>query len=310
MKKIVVVGSINMDLVVSTERMPRIGETLMGQSMNYFPGGKGANQAVAAARLGAKVSMIGSVGKDSFGDELIEKLNSENINTCCIKKEDTSTGVATIVKTSQDNSIIVVSGANELCDKELVSRFRQIIKEADVLVTQFEIPTETIKLALSIAKEYNVQTIVNPAPAKEIDKEIIRNADFITPNETEFEVITGKDLSDFETLESEMIKWQSENKARLVVTRGSLGVSYIENGKVETVPCLEVEVVDTTGAGDTFNGVFACCIAEKIEISEAIKFSSLAATISVTKFGAQSGMPTVGEMKEAVNLIYKDGCDL
>lgn len=309
MKKIVVVGSINMDLVVSTQRMPKIGETLMGQSMNYFPGGKGANQAVAAARLGAKVSMIGSVGKDSFGEDLIQKLNSENINTCCIKKEDISTGVATIVKTSQDNSIIVVPGANELCDKELVSNFRQIIKEADVLVTQFEIPTQTIKLALSIAKEYNVQTIVNPAPAKEIDKEIIENADFITPNETEFEVITGKNLSDFETLENEMIKWQSENKARLIVTRGSYGVSYIENGKVETIPCLEVEVVDTTGAGDTFNGVFACCIAEKIEISEAVKFSSLAATISVTKFGAQSGMPTILEIKEAINLVYKDGCE-
>ena len=306
MKKIVVVGSINMDLVVSTERMPKVGETLMGQSMSYFPGGKGANQAVAAARLGGNVSMIGTVGKDAFGQDLINQLNSENINTCCIKKEDISTGVATIIKTSTDNSIVVVPGANEMCDKELVSRFRQIIKEADVLITQFEIPTETIKLALEIAKEYKVQTLVNPAPAMEIDKEIINNADFITPNETEFEFMIGKDLSDFAVLEAEMLKWQSENKARLIVTRGSYGVSYIEEGRVETVPCIEVEVVDTTGAGDTFNGAFACCMAEKIEISEAIRFASLAATISVTKFGAQSGMPSIEEMKEAINLTYND----
>ncbi|MGL4760334.1 MAG: ribokinase [Sarcina sp.] len=306
MKKIVVVGSINMDLVVSANRMPKAGETIIGQAMNYFPGGKGANQAVAAARLRANVSMIGTVGKDAFGEELINQLNSENINTCCIKKEDISTGVATIIKTSVDNSIVVVPGANDMCDKELVSRFRQIIKEADVLVTQFEIPTETIKLALEIAKEYKVQTIVNPAPAKEINQEIIDNTNFITPNETEFEFMTGKDLSDFEILETEMLKWQSENKTRLVVTRGSYGVSYIEEGKVETIPCIEVEAVDTTGAGDTFNGVFACCIAEKIEISEAIKFASLAATISVTKFGAQSGMPNVEELKEAVRLIYNN----
>ncbi|WP_297518530.1 ribokinase [uncultured Clostridium sp.] len=304
MKKIVVVGSINMDLVVSAKRMPKMGETLMGQEMNYFPGGKGGNQAVAAARIGESVSMIGSVGKDTFGEDLIRQLKLENINTCCIKKEDISTGVATIIKTSKDNSIIVVPGANEMCDKELISSFRQIIKEADVLVTQFEIPTETIKLALSIAKEYKVKTIVNPAPAKDIDKELLSNTDFITPNETEFEIMVGKDLSSFETLEEEMIKWQSENKTRLIVTRGSFGVSYIEEGKIETVPCIEVEVVDTTGAGDTFNGVFACCIAERIEISEAIKFSSLAATISVTKFGAQSGMPTYEELKEAVKLIY------
>ena len=304
MKKIVVVGSINMDLVVSAKRMPKMGETLMGQEMNYFPGGKGGNQAVAAARIGESVSMIGSVGKDTFGEDLIRQLKLENVNTCCIKKEDISTGVATIIKTSKDNSIIVVPGANEMCDKELISSFRQIIKEADVLVTQFEIPTETIKLALSIAKEYKVKTIVNPAPAKDIDKELLSNTDFITPNETEFEIMVGKDLSSFETLEEEMIKWQSENKTRLIVTRGSFGVSYIEEGKIETVPCIEVEVVDTTGAGDTFNGVFACCIAERIEISEAIKFSSLAATISVTKFGAQSGMPTYEELKEAVKLIY------
>ncbi|MEG0297344.1 MAG: ribokinase [Clostridium sp.] len=302
MKNIVVVGSLNMDLVLKVDRLPKIGETLQGDNINYLIGGKGSNQAVAAARLKNNVSIIGAVGADTFGDKLLKHIGEEKINIESVKKEEASfTGIATIFKTPEDNSIVVIPGANDLCDIDLVEEYRAIIKNAEVLVTQFEIPTATVKRALAIAKEYGVKTIVNPAPAKEIDDEILNNSDFITPNETEFEIISNKSLQDHSELEAEMIRWQNEHSTRLIVTRGSMGVSFVDNGQVVTVKCIKVEAVDTTGAGDTFNGALAHCIANKIDLKEAVDFSSRAASLSVTKFGAQTGMPTL----EEVNNTFK-----
>lgn len=302
MKNIVVVGSLNMDLVLKVDRLPKIGETLQGDNINYLIGGKGSNQAVAAARLKNNVSIIGAVGADTFGDKLLKHIGEEKINIESVKKEAASfTGIATIFKTPEDNSIVVIPGANDLCDIDLVEEYREIIKNAEVLVTQFEIPTATVKRALAIAKEYGVKTIVNPAPAKEIDDEILNNSDFITPNETEFEIISNKSLQDHSELEAEMIRWQNEHSTRLIVTRGSMGVSFVDNRQVVTVKCIKVEAVDTTGAGDTFNGALAHCIANKIDLKEAVDFSSRAASLSVTKFGAQTGMPTL----EEVNNTFK-----
>ena len=303
MKKIVVVGSVNMDLVVSSKRMPKMGETIMGQKISYLPGGKGFNQAVAAARLSANVSLIGCVGTDSFSDVLVEKMSLEGLNTMGIKRDKESTGIATIFKAEGDNSIIVVPGANNNCDEKFIEANRGLIQNAEVLVTQFEIPEEAVRCALKIAKESKVYTIVNPAPARKIDDETLEYTDFITPNETEFEFIVGQDLSDLDVLKYEMLKWQRNYKTRLIVTRGKQGVSYVEDNMVITVPSEFVTAIDTTGAGDTFNGAFACCIAEKIEIYEAIKFANKAAGLSVTKFGAQGGMPTIREMEEALKLI-------
>lgn len=297
MKNIVVVGSLNMDLVLKVNRLPKVGETLQGDNINYLIGGKGSNQAVAAARLENNVSLIGAVGEDTFGEKLIKHLNAEKINIDSVKKDNSSfTGIATIFKTPEDNSIVVIPGANEFCDIELVEKYKEIIKNADVLVTQFEIPTKTVQMALEIAKEYNVKTIVNPAPAKYIDEELLKVTDYITPNETEFEIITGKSLSNHNELEAEMIKWQSVHNTRLIVTRGEHGVSFIENGQVITIPCMKVSVVDTTGAGDTFNGALAHCVANNIDMKDAVYFSSRAASLSVTKFGAQTGMPTLEEI--------------
>lgn len=301
MKKVVVVGSLNMDLVLKVDRNPKVGETLKGDNINYFVGGKGSNQAVAAARLGNTVSMVGAVGDDTFGEKLIKHLSQEQINVSSVNiEEHTFTGIATIMKTPQDNSIVIVPGANDFCDDKLVEENLDLIKDADILITQFEVPNDTVSYAFKKAKEFGVKTILNPAPAREISKEILNNTDYITPNETEFEVISQKTLNTIEKLEAEMIRWQENNLTRLIVTRGADGVSFVENGEVVTVSSIKVDVADTTGAGDTFNGALAHCLSHDMNLRDSIKFASRAASLSVTKFGAQTGMPTLKEVEAII----------
>ncbi|WP_066889591.1 ribokinase [Clostridium nigeriense] len=304
MKKVVVVGSLNMDLVMEVNRIPKIGETIKGDEMSYLIGGKGSNQAVAACRLGNEVSMIGCVGKDTFGDKILKHLKEEGVNVNGIKSDEaTFTGIATIFKTKNDNSIVVIPGANDFCDKNLIDENIETIKSADILVTQLEIPMETVEYALKVAKENGVKTILNPAPAREISKEILKNADFITPNETEFEIISNKTFKDGNELEEAMIAWQNENPStRLVVTRGKDGSSYVEENKVETMKTIKVDVVDTTGAGDTFNGALAHGVSHNLLMNEAVTFAGTAASLSVTKFGAQTGMPKFEEVNKILNV--------
>ena len=303
MKNIVVVGSLNMDLIVEVDRVPRVGETIKGENMNYLIGGKGCNQAVAASRLGNKVKMIGCVGNDSFGNEILNHLKKDGVNVDSIKKVDNiSTGIATIFKMKYDNSIIVIPAANNYCSKELIDENIDVIKNADILITQLEIPIETVEYVLKIAKENGVKTILNPAPAREISNDILKNVDFITPNETEFEVILAKELKDAKELEEAMIYWQNKNKCtKLIVTRGKDGSSYVEDNKVKTISTINVDVIDTTGAGDTFNGALAHGISNELSINDAITFAGIAASLSVTKFGAQTGMPEIKEVKSILN---------
>ena len=303
MKNIVVVGSLNMDLIVEVDRVPRVGETIKGENMNYLIGGKGCNQAVAASRLGNKVKMIGCIGDDSFGNEILNHLKKDGVNVDSIKKVDNiSTGIATIFKMKYDNSIIVIPAANNYCSKELIDENIDVIKNADILITQLEIPIETVEYVLKIAKENGVKTILNPAPAREISNDILKNVDFITPNETEFEVILAKELKDAKELEEAMIYWQNKNKCtKLIVTRGKDGSSYVEDNKVKTISTIEVEVIDTTGAGDTFNGALAHGITNELLMDDAITFAGIAASLSVTKFGAQTGMPEIKEVKSILN---------
>lgn len=304
MKKVVVVGSINMDLVMEVNRIPKIGETIKGEKMSYLIGGKGSNQAVAARRLGNEVRMIGCVGKDTFGDKILKHLKEEGVNIDAIKSDEaTFTGIATIFKMENDNSIVVIPGANDFCNKDLIDKNIDIIKSADILITQLEIPMETVEYALKIAKENGVKTILNPAPAREISKEILQNVDFITPNETEFEIISGKTFKDENELEKTMVEWQKENLlTRLVVTRGKDGSSYVEEDKVKTMKTMKVDVIDTTGAGDTFNGALAYGISHEFLMDEAVKFAGTAASLSVTKFGAQTGMPKFEEVNNIINI--------
>lgn len=304
MKKIVVLGSLNIDIVVTTERMPILGETIHGDQIHYMMGGKGANQAVAASRMGISTSLVGCVGNDTFGDKILEHLSKEALDISSIKREkNVFTGIATVFNIQNNNAIVVIPGSNDCCDKRVVEENIERIKQADVLLTQLEIPLETIEFALRIAKENGVKTILNPAPYKESASRLFKYLDYLTPNETEFESMIGRKIVDSEHLETEMLEWSKKNNMKLIVTRGSQGSAFIDNGKVYTVPCLNVDVVDTTGAGDTFNGILAYAIAEENNLREAVTLAGIGASLSVTALGAQSGMPSIAE----INKHYKVG---
>lgn len=279
-----VVGSINMDVTISTDKIPTQGETVIGGTFATYFGGKGANQAVAAARAGAKVKMIGAVGEDDFGHTSLTHLQSENIDTTAIAMlPDVSTGVANIILTEQDNRIIVASGANFEVTPERVASNEQQIKDSDMVLLQLELPIETVQRAIQIAYQHEVPVILNPAPYAALSKEILEKCTYITPNEIELTDMLK--LVSFETM-----------KEKLVVTLGSLGVSYYAQGDERQVEGYHVEVKDTTGAGDTFNGVLAAMLAKKWSTVEAIRFANAAAGLSITKEGAQSGMPSLNEI--------------
>ncbi|PTM59332.1 ribokinase [Desmospora activa] len=295
--KIAIVGSLNMDLVVSADRMPKVGETIPGTQIHYIPGGKGANQAVGCARLGAEVSIIGALGNDPFGQQIFSSLADDGVNIEAIERmDDIPTGIASIIHTATDNCIIVVPGANDRCTTDLVSKHQREISSASVLLLQLEVPLDTVRHALVIAKKSGVKTILNPAPAKELTEEILQLVDYLTPNETEFEQLCGYSANTEEELEQAMREWENRYHHRLILTRGEKGCSYLVNGRLRTIPTPEVEVVDTTGAGDAFNAALACGIGQGWRVEQSVRFAIKAASHSVTKFGAQSGMPIRDEV--------------
>ena len=277
--KIVVVGSINMDLVTSVKRVPVEGETVIGETFATLPGGKGANQAVAAARLGAEVSMIGCLGRDYLGDELLDGLKNEGIQIEGVKRVEGSSGTASIILSEGDNRIIVVPGANHELTPEWIEENRNLIEESDLLLVQLEIPLNCVQKAIEIAQAANVKTILNPAPITKLPDEIIRAADYITPNEHEYQTL----LEDHK---------MEELSPKMIITMGDEGVLFYKEGKKVRVPAQKVTVCDTTGAGDTFNGALGVALCERMGIEEAIRFANKAAALSVTQMGAQKGMPT------------------
>ncbi|WP_300358172.1 ribokinase, partial [Fusobacterium sp.] len=228
MKKVVVVGSINMDLVTVCERAPKGGETLFGHEFFQVPGGKGANQAVAIGKLGTKITMLGKVGKDSFGKELINSMKANGVDTTHIEEGEKSTGIAKIiVEENGQNRILVVSGANSEVDKEYIDRHLDVIKECDILVTQLEIPIETVEYALKKAKEFGKKTILNPAPARKLDDEIIKNSDLIIPNESELEILTGIETETEDGIKKASEKLLDMGVKNLIVTLGSKGSLHL-----------------------------------------------------------------------------------
>jgi len=310
-KKIVVLGSLNIDMVMTAQRLPVIGETVHGDHIQYMMGGKGLNQAVAASRMDISTSIIGCVGDDSFGEQIKTGLAKEKLDTSSIiRKEGNFTGTATVFITNNDNAIMVIAGANDICDISVVDEHIDLIKEADVLLTQLEIPMETVEYALQKAKKFGVKTILNPAPYKELAPRLFDYIDYLTPNETEFEGLIGKKFHSSEELEQKMFEWSNKHNVHLIVTRGSTGSSYIEDGKVFTVPSIQVNVVDTTGAGDTFNGILAYGIAEGKNLRDAVRMAGIGVSLSVTALGAQSGMPSIDEleayMKRRVSYVKDD----
>lgn len=294
--KISVIGSINMDLVSTTDRFPNKGETILGTDFKNIPGGKGANQAVAAAKLGADVTMIGCVGDDPFGPPLIENLKANGVNTDNVEPvTGVPTGIAAITVADQDNTIIVIPGANHHVTPEVVQSHEEVIKESDLILLQFEIPMESVKQAVELAAKHGTKVVLNPAPAQSVDLDLLEKVDFLTPNEHELEILLDTD---------EKKEFYQLNREKFFITQGEKGVLYYDGEKEILVPSYKVDVVDTTGAGDTFNGGFSVAIAEGKSLKEACYDGNIVGAISVSKFGAQTGMPTKDEV---ANFLAKRG---
>lgn len=287
---VIVLGSLNMDIVMKTNQLPIIGQTLLGEDVDYFIGGKGANQAVAASRVNDATTLIGTVGNDAFADKILTTLNQESLTLQVTKENNHATGIAAIFKLPQDNAIVVLPGANATCtiDETLVQQWQA----TDTFLTQLEIPLATVATGLKLAKQSGLTTILNPAPFHVDCLELLPDTDIITPNETEFAQMIGKEFTSDKALEAAMLAWSKQHATRLLVTRGKQGTSFVENNSVTTIPALAVTVVDTTGAGDTFNGLLAAELAEQKSFADAVRFATIGASLSVQQLGAQSGMPT------------------
>ncbi|MBM6875865.1 ribokinase [Fusobacterium mortiferum] len=297
MKKVVVVGSINMDLVTRCKRAPKGGETLFGEEFSQVPGGKGANQAVAIGKLGTNVIMLGKIGKDSFGKDMLVSMEKNGVNIQHIEEGEKATGIAKIiVEESGQNRILVVAGANSEVDKEYIDRHLAAIKESDIVVTQLEIPIETVEYTLKKAKEFGKITILNPAPARELSDEIIKNSDFIIPNESELALITGMAVETEEVIKKAGKKLLDMGVKNLIITLGSKGSLHLNRDKCEFHSAYKVKAIDTTAAGDSFIGGVVREL-NGDNISEAIEFGTKVSAIAVTKKGAQTSIPTIEEVK-------------
>lgn len=290
MAKIVVIGSCNIDVTVECDRWAKPGETIFGNRLIVSPGGKGANQAVAAARLGAEVTMVGCIGDDVYGEMIIRNLQQNNINTDFIKVlPGENSGTAHITVAEDDNTIIVIKAANDLVDAALIDQAEEKIKEADLVLLQHEIPFAAITYAIEKCWQLGVPVLLNPAPVAPVPQELLDKVTYLTPNEHEAAIL-------FDNMATEEIL--SRYAGKVLMTLGSKGVAYYEDGKVQIVPAFKVTPVDTTGAGDTFNGAFAVARAEGKNMADSVRFANAAAAVSVQKIGAQGGMPYLKEVEE------------
>lgn len=289
MKTLYVLGSINTDLSITTPRMPKAGETISGNDFLIAQGGKGANQAVAASRSGARVIMCGAVGDDIFGKNSLESLRSENIDTSFIKiLKDTPSGTATIVLCEKDNRIILNSGANSCVNSSDIDAFLSSAKPGDIFLTQLENPVDVVGYALKKAKEKEMITILNPAPATKEIIPFIPYSDLFIPNETECELLGG---------ENELI----QQCKTLIVTLGDKGYLIRNKENRTNYPCMKIDPVDTTSAGDTFCGYLASLLCKGEELPNACKIASVAASIACTKRGAQPSIPKLDEVMNAID---------
>ncbi|PFJ06134.1 ribokinase [Bacillus cereus] len=297
MPNIAVVGSISMDLVAVSKKRPKAGETVIGEAFYTIPGGKGANQAVAAARLGANVAMVGAVGNDDYGTVVRKNLENERVFIdYVVPVTDGTTGIAHIVLAEEDNSIVVVQGANALVNESVVDCSKDLLVKADMVVLQLEIPLETVIYVLAICEEHKIPFLLNPAPAQVLSENILEKATYITPNEHECRIV----LDDFTSpIEDLLAKYPN----KLLMTEGSNGVRFHNGMEIVHVPSIAVDVVDTTGAGDTFNGALAVALSEGETLQKAIRFANIAGGLSVTKLGAQGGMPTRDRVHEVQVIV-------
>jgi ribokinase len=295
MAKILVVGSINMDLVVRVPHSPSPGETVLGGDFETFPGGKGANQAVAAARMGGDVTMVGRVGQDDFGNTLIKALVDDQIRTThVIKDPHEATGIAMIsVAANGENSIVVASGANYEVSIQDINKTRELMREAEILLLQLECPLEAVTAAVDLARAYEVPVVLNPAPAQPLSQAILSQVAYLTPNESELKILS--DEEDADQAVKKLLSWGVKN---LVVTLGAQGVRLISGEMDKHLPAYEITAVDTTAAGDAFNGALAVGLAEGRSLLEAVKYGMAAGALSATKRGAQPSLPKREEVED------------
>lgn len=295
MKKIAVIGSVNMDLVFETNKIPEKGETIQGQNFSMNIGGKGANQAVAAARLGGDVTFFGAVGEDLFGEKIRGYFNQENVKTV-LDSSAVSTGVAQVNIFDSDNSIIVIPGANWDISEEFILNVEKAIPEFDIFVFQLEIKASVVERIVRKIREYPDKIIIlDPAPAQKLPTAVIDLVDYLTPNEHEIKQI-GLNADNIENL-------LKKYPRKLLVTQGEKGVQYFDESKNfdVVVPALKnISVFDTTGAGDTFSGAFSYALSVGKSLEKAIQFGNVAAGISVGKLGAQTGMPRLTEVEVVI----------
>ena len=291
--KIVIVGSINTDMIVKVPRIPKPGETILGGKFSTAAGGKGANQAVAAARVGGDVTFIARVGNDMFGKQALEDFESNNINAKYIKTDSADpSGVALIfVDEKGENSIAVASGANARLSHRDVTEAEEVIKSADILLMQLETPMESVKRAAKIAKEAGVKVILNPAPAYPLDNTLLSTLYVITPNESEAELLTDISVTDFPSAEKAAFILLDRGVEVAIITMGSKGALIKTRELTKIVPGFKVNAVDSTAAGDVFNGSLVVAMAEGKTLEETVQFANAAAALSVTKLGAQPSAP-------------------
>jgi ribokinase len=289
---IIVVGSVNADLVSFTPRFPRIGETVSGKSFAMYQGGKGANQAVGISKLGEAVRFFGAVGDDTFGDFLLKNLENAGVDTSFVKKIGGKSGVASIwVDEKGENSIVLTAGANTYLDDEMVRSTKNLFENATYLLLQLETPLSGVIQACEMAKENGVKVILDPAPAMELPDELLGKVDYITPNEVEISLISkGDNLTD-------RVRWLEEKGPKVIVKAGSKGVYVSKYEALEKLDAFSVKAVDTTGAGDCFNAAFAVSLSKGMNIDKACEFAMAASAISVTRKGAAASFPTREEVE-------------
>ncbi len=297
MKKVFTLGSINVDYITSTDILPGQGETIGAYNFDIMPGGKGANQAIACSRNGAETIFIGAVGDDYFGQKSIDNLNKHRVNTDYVEViEDVHTGTANVINSNKDNRILVVPGANYKISQDSIDRAFNISNEGDIFLAQFEVEQDILTYALRQAKKKNLTTIINPAPAKDIDPSLYELIDYLIINESECEFLTGINPLAFRDAVLVQDYFKQYGLKNIVLTRGEKG-SYLISEDVIKIGSFNVNVIDTTGAGDSFIGCFASCLTKEISLIYSLVYASACGALTCRGLGAQASIPTFDQVK-------------
>ena len=304
MENTLVIGSINMDLVIQTDRLPKLGETIMGRGFSMVPGGKGANQAVAAARLGSRVKMLGCLGRDVYGDALLEHLRGSGVLTDSILRVDGNSGVAVITVCRGENHIILEPGANENLDADTVRQSEALIAWADTLLLQFEIPMDAVAAAVELAERHGTRVVLNPSPMKTVRPELYPKVGLLVVNEFEAGQLLGWEVVSLEDAERAIAALEEMGFRESVITLGKKGSVYCHDGRILHQGIFPVETVDTTGAGDCFLGGICAGLGRKIAMPEAVRFAAAASALAVSRMGAGPSIPTRQETEDFLKQVH------